>query len=249
MPALPTTRRIASSGLTLVELLTVVAVIAVLAALLFPAFAAARETARRAACVSNLRQMAQAWLMYVQDYDDRTPGGAYTAFAGSSGAGPDGKRYTTLWALVPYLRTEALFGCPSRLGWDLSTTNPALDTHRPRRGSYSCNYDLADIPAARIDQPARLVLFCDGYNPWIDCHTGCSSCTGGCSSLIWDRIGRGCYEGDCTKPTAWHLGGIDLVFADGHATHRTLGAIEYGNWVLDLPASDAHYHQSITGDW
>jgi prepilin-type N-terminal cleavage/methylation domain-containing protein/prepilin-type processing-associated H-X9-DG protein len=60
-------------GFTLIELLVVVAVIALLAALLFPVFAQAREMARRSACLSNLKQLALAHQMYVQDYDDTLP--------------------------------------------------------------------------------------------------------------------------------------------------------------------------------
>jgi len=55
---------------TLIELLVVIAIIAILAAILFPVFAQAREKARQATCVSNLKQIANAWLMYTQDYDE-----------------------------------------------------------------------------------------------------------------------------------------------------------------------------------
>src|ERR1051326_7153622 len=65
-PAVQGTR----SGFTLMELLVVIAVIAILAALLFPVFAQAREQARAAQCLSNARQVGQAMLLYMQDYDE-----------------------------------------------------------------------------------------------------------------------------------------------------------------------------------
>jgi prepilin-type N-terminal cleavage/methylation domain-containing protein len=61
------------SGFTLIELLVVIAIIAILAAILFPVFAQAREKARSAACLSNLKQMGTALQMYGQDYDEGLP--------------------------------------------------------------------------------------------------------------------------------------------------------------------------------
>lgn len=55
---------------TLIELLVVIAIIAILAAILFPVFAQARAKARQASCISNLKQIGTASLMYVQDYDE-----------------------------------------------------------------------------------------------------------------------------------------------------------------------------------
>ena len=59
-----------SHAFTLIELLVVISIIAVLAAILFPVFASAREKARQTSCASNLKQLATAWLMYAQDYDE-----------------------------------------------------------------------------------------------------------------------------------------------------------------------------------
>ena len=57
-------------GFTLIELLVVIAIIAILAAILFPVFAQARDKARSAACLSNLKQVALALSMYTSDYDE-----------------------------------------------------------------------------------------------------------------------------------------------------------------------------------
>src|SRR5437762_4120123 len=60
-------------GFTLIELLVVIAIIAILAAILFPVFAQARSKARQATCISNLKQLGNAMLMYVQDFDETFP--------------------------------------------------------------------------------------------------------------------------------------------------------------------------------
>jgi len=63
----------ARKGFTLVELLVVIGIIAVLIGVLLPALAKARKTARTTACLSNLRQMGNAWVMYLSDSKGRLP--------------------------------------------------------------------------------------------------------------------------------------------------------------------------------
>jgi hypothetical protein len=58
------------NAFTLIELLVVIAIIAILAAILFPVFAQAREKARSISCLSGMKQMGTAMLMYGQDYDE-----------------------------------------------------------------------------------------------------------------------------------------------------------------------------------
>src|SRR5437763_16260975 len=60
-------------GFTLIEMLVVISIIAILAAILFPVFAQAREKARSASCLSNQKQIALAFSMYSQDYDETYP--------------------------------------------------------------------------------------------------------------------------------------------------------------------------------
>jgi prepilin-type processing-associated H-X9-DG protein len=54
----------------------VIAIIAILAAILFPVFAQAREKARQISCLSNLKQIGTATMMYMQDYDETYPAGS-----------------------------------------------------------------------------------------------------------------------------------------------------------------------------
>lgn len=72
-----------SAGFTLIELLVVIAIIAILAALLLPTLTSAKKRATRATCLSNQKQLATAWLMYVSDN-----GGMVVGFSTLSGANP-----------------------------------------------------------------------------------------------------------------------------------------------------------------
>ncbi len=123
-------------GFTLIELLVVIAIIAILAAILFPVFAKARESARKTACVSNVKQLGMAWMMYVQDCDEQFPPSNTTQVSTTTPAPlwepqsalvfpckPCRPRLKTtkvpydptIFAL-PYIKNTGIFKCPSDVG-------------------------------------------------------------------------------------------------------------------------------------
>ena len=116
-------------GFTLIELLVVIAIIAILAAMLFPVFARARESARKIQCLSNVKNIAIAFQMYLSDYDKFPPSdhnaadeAYFVTEPGEGGGGdhPDCNHKTHAnpylrWPLVldEYVRNRDVWRCPS----------------------------------------------------------------------------------------------------------------------------------------
>lgn len=118
---------------TLIELLTVIAIIAILAAILFPAFARAKESAKKTQCLSNLRQIGNGIVLYMDDSDgifphaldasDKFDPQIWAQFPDYQSQIPTMPFLTDV--LQPYIKSYDLFHCPSDSG------TVVLDSHFP----------------------------------------------------------------------------------------------------------------------
>ena len=137
------------NAFTLIELLVVIAIIAILAAILFPVFAQAKEAAKKTTCLSNVKQLNNAWIMYSTDYDDHwvTTGKQYFA------AGTDttqqqvdqlgGNPNDFFYLAQPYVKNFDIFYCPDRNVITGSSTNGFHDGSSSANGrlfGYGMNY-------------------------------------------------------------------------------------------------------------
>ncbi len=142
-------KRPKSSAFTLIELLVVIAIIAILAAILFPAFARARENARKTSCMSNMKQMGLGIIQYAQDYDEKYPQGYF--YKDNAG---DTQGYVQWSGSVrPYLKSDQLFVCPSDPSGGLPPTNPHDPTY-----SFSPSTPPVDAQVPRISYSANAAL-------------------------------------------------------------------------------------------
>jgi prepilin-type N-terminal cleavage/methylation domain-containing protein/prepilin-type processing-associated H-X9-DG protein len=237
-------------GFTLIELLVVIAIIAILAAILFPVFAQAREKARAAACLSNTKQIALAFEMYTQDYDEHTPGGCLAQFdCGGTLIDDQGQPSKTccyrsaLWVMLPYIKSPQVFVCPSLTAWNYPNWRPQRGTYAENRHAAEDGHSLADF-----DQPSNLVAFADARVPWIDdlsglylhCRIG-----NGTFCVLYGPGGKGCINCGADR-TDWHNGGINQAFVDGHAKWSKLSQITYSQWLVGLARTDPKYNCPIT---
>jgi prepilin-type processing-associated H-X9-DG protein/prepilin-type N-terminal cleavage/methylation domain-containing protein len=255
-----------SSGFTLIEILVTLGIIVILAAILFPVFAKARASARRTSCASNLKQLATAIMMYMQDHDQTYPMIVQNKTANVSPSNPFG------WAdsLDPYVKNTQVFQCPD----EAKAPNPSghglpVDpTTSSATGGYTdywINAQLNGVSGSTyyslakgdIISPTQTVLLAEGGgNSARYTANGCAASNVGDSHIADDghpyndtvlntpfsctSTAVGVLVNTSTNLTGAayrHLGGSNYAFADGHVKWLAGNAKVYNRYTPSAQAN------------
>jgi prepilin-type N-terminal cleavage/methylation domain-containing protein/prepilin-type processing-associated H-X9-DG protein len=144
-------------GFTLIELLVVIAIIAILAAILFPVFARARAKAQQNSCLSNVKQLQLAMLMYASDNNQMYP-------LDQIGSGSTQLNWPS--TLFPYTKNLQIPLCPSDVvaTGSMSWSGPPTTANTVLATSYGRNNALSGGLDATINYPSEMLSICDAVS-------------------------------------------------------------------------------------
>jgi prepilin-type N-terminal cleavage/methylation domain-containing protein/prepilin-type processing-associated H-X9-DG protein len=233
-------------GFTLIELLVVIAIIAILAAILFPVFAKVREKARQTSCASNEKQIGLALLQYSQDYDEIM----VAAWTGSPFYSNNTNSYKWMDAVMPYVKSTAVFHCPDDSGTNGATgqyveAKNLSGNDQTHYGSYAINsaywresdsslhgVSNGQVALAALNAPASTVWVTDGSGSyqvdWPDMGSVVVGNVGSAPAIGWSGNMGGLTEGSVTC----RHGGPDIanvLFCDGHVKSKRVSDLYQKN--------------------
>lgn len=220
---------------TLIELLVVIATIAILAGILIPVLGKVRESSNSATCVSNLRQITAASLMYANENGGRLP---------SQGKQPDDNS-STFWfqKIAPMLggyadmdaaeaeRGIECYRCPSALAQHAPGDNPensliktyCINSLLNATGSYEDSTGARVFPGMSVMKalnPAKTVIYMDG-------HLAIPN------SPYWHRdTGRGRLMSSVGNNFVHSGTSINVAYLDGHVGNVTADEVPEENTLF-----------------
>lgn len=237
-----------SAAFTLIELLVVISIMSLLMSILLPTLGRARELGKRVVCLSNLRQLTFAWVLYTMDNDDKLcsadtewdvpPANHWVADGpimpgNNTGGTSEAIENGVLWPQSGKILN--LYKCKS----DRSELLRSFSISRAMNGT-TCNCEHDNIRPFRmlteISRPSEKMVFVDAASrkEWIEGSF--------CPVEQIDAVPLQWFQKESHNITARHSNGCNFSFADGHCSYwkyKDQRTVDLANWQIDpIDASD-----------
>lgn len=213
----------AAGPFTLIELLVVIAIIGILAAVLLPSVAKARAKAHQITCISNVKQLGLSVLMYAQDFNERLPPSASSNWDYAIHFYPAyDSAHFLLW---PYFSNKEILLCPSAPQGSYYGAPAHTYFYSNVLGGYRPDWtDGTSTRLSRVRLPSATIALGDGLPATTHCWPPDAGLTNPANGEFnWNNPTTRNWGGWCGlysvrmgTHNAYHNGGYNLSFADGH---------------------------------